>query len=92
MRVFVYIGAALWISVGIVIFFWNLIVTTQMWNNLVPKPGQRQLLRPQAVFLTDPAEFTELGQRYRQKAIRVQLLWLVYLLTLFIVIVIAMSR
>ena len=90
MRVLVYIGLALWISVGVVIFVWNLILSAQMVNNLVPKPEQRHLYGPrQFAFQTDPADYTELGQLYRKKAIRAELVVLSYVPTLFIAIFIA---
>jgi hypothetical protein len=43
MRVLVYIGVALWISVGVVIFVWSLTLSAQMMNNRVPKQEQWRL-------------------------------------------------
>lgn len=71
MRILVYIGVALWIGAGVVIFVWNMILDAQMMNNIVPKPYQSRLYRPRRfTFQTDPADYTELGQLYRQKPIR----------------------
>lgn len=36
MRILVYISLALWISVGVVIFVWNMILEAQLVNNIVP--------------------------------------------------------
>jgi hypothetical protein len=90
MRVLVYIGAALWIGVGVVIFVWNLILSAQMMNNRVPKQEQWRLFGArQFSFQKDPADYTELGQQYRQKAIRAELVLLAYVPTLFVAIWIA---
>jgi hypothetical protein len=81
MRVFVYIGAALWIAVGLGIFIWNFILSAQMMNNRVPK--QRSILgRRQFSFQTDPTDYTEIGQKYRHKSIRAEIVLLAYLPTL----------
>jgi hypothetical protein len=88
MRGLVYVGVALWISLGIVIFVWNLILSAQMMNHRVPK--QWPILGPrQFAFQTDPADYTKVGQKYRQKSIRAEIALLAYAPTLFIVIFIA---
>ena len=90
MRVLVYMGAALWIGVGIVIAVWNFILSAQMMNHRVPK--QRPNFGPRRFsFQTEPADYTEVGQQYRQKSIRAEIALLAYLPTLFIVILIASS-
>ncbi|MET4256112.1 hypothetical protein ABIC09_001040 [Bradyrhizobium sp. S3.12.5] len=88
MRVLVYIGVALWIGVGIGIFLWNFILSAQMLNHRVPK--ERPILGPrQFSFQTDPADYTELGQQYRQKSVRAEVALLAYGPTLFIAILLA---
>jgi hypothetical protein len=90
MRVLVYVGVALWISVGVVILVWNMILQAQMMNNRVPKQEQRRLFGArQFSFQKDPADYTELGQQYRRKAIRAELVVLAYVPTLFIAVWIA---
>lgn len=88
MRVLVYVGVGPWIGVGIGIFLWNFILSAQMMNHRVPKEwpilGQRQFS-----FQTDPADYTELGQQYRQKAIRAEITLLAYGPTLLIAILLA---
>lgn len=88
MRVLVYIGVGLWICVGIVIFLWNLILSAQMMNRRVPKEWPI-LGRRQFSFQTDPADYTELGQQYRQKSIRAEIALLAYGPTLLIAISLA---
>jgi hypothetical protein len=88
MRILVYVGVALWIGVGIVIAVWNFILSAQMMNHRVPK--QWRISGPrQFSFQTDPADYTEVGQRYRQKSIRAEIGLLAYAPTLFIAILIA---
>jgi hypothetical protein len=88
MRVLGYIAVALWVSVGVVIIVWNLILSAQMTNNRVPK--QWPILgRRQFAFQTDPADYTELGQQYRQKSIRAELIALAYIPTLFMAVLLA---
>ena len=88
MRVLVYLSVALWIGVGIVIAVRNLILSAQMMNHRVTKQwpilGSRQFS-----FQTDPADYTEVGQQYRQKSIRAEIALLAYVPTLFIAILIA---
>jgi hypothetical protein len=93
MRAF-YIGAGLWICVGVVLVVWNMIVYAQMANNRVPKPGRQSFFRPRArsVFFTDASDYTELGRRYRRKAIWAQLAMAAYVPTLWALLAIAMSR
>jgi hypothetical protein len=66
MRILAYVGVALWVGVGIVIAVWNFILSAQMMNHRVPKPwpilGSRRFS-----FQTDPADYTAVGQQYRQK-------------------------
>lgn len=88
MRVLVYIGVALWIGVGIGIFMWNFILLAQMMNRRVPKQGPI-LGRRQFSFQTDPADYTEQGQQYRQKSIRAEIALLAYVPTLVIAILMA---
>jgi hypothetical protein len=88
MRILVYMGVALWVGVGVVIFLWNFILSAQMANNRVPK--QWPILgRREFSFQTDPADYTELGQLYRQRAIRAEIILIAYVPTLFIAIVFA---
>jgi hypothetical protein len=88
MRVLVDIGVALWIGVGIGLFMWNFILSAQMMNHRVPK--QWPILgRRRFSFQTDPADYTECGQQYRQKSLRAEIALLAYLPTLVIAIVIA---
>ncbi|WP_407169658.1 hypothetical protein [Bradyrhizobium sp. ORS 111] len=75
MRVFVYIGVALWIGMGVIIWVWNMILPAQMVNNLVPKPEQRHLYGGRQ-FQKDPADYTEVGQQYLKKAKRAELVTL----------------
>lgn len=90
MRIVVYNGVALWISVGVLILVWNMILDAQMVNNIVPKPDRSHLYKPpRFTFQTHPADYTELGQVYRQKSIRAELLLVAYVPTLFIIILIA---
>lgn len=88
MRAFVYVGAGLWIIVGVFIFVRYMILSAQMMNNRVPKAGGTS---PLQFTSTDPADYTERGRRYLQKTIRAWLVIFAYLPTLFIVIYIAMS-
>jgi hypothetical protein len=79
MRNLVYVGIVLWISFGIVLFVRYFILSTQMMNHRVPKQGQ---------FLfnsTNPADYTEVGRRYRQKAIRTGIALLAYAPTILII-------
>jgi hypothetical protein len=88
MRVLVYIGVALWICVGTVIFVWNMILSAQMMNNRVPK--QWPILgRRQFSFQTDPADYTEVGKQYCRKSIRAEIALLAYTPTLVIAILLA---
>jgi len=66
MRLLVYLGAAVWIVVGIVIAVWNFILPPQMMNRRIPKQWPNFGLR-RFSFQTDPADYTEVGQQYRQK-------------------------
>ena len=88
MRVLGYIGVALWISLGVVIFLWSFILSAQMMNNRVPKHWPI-LGRRQFSFQTDPADYTALGQLYRQKSIRAEVALLAYLPTFVLAIFIA---
>jgi hypothetical protein len=85
MRVLAYIGLGLWVCFGLVIFMWNLILSAQMLNNRVPKDWPI-LGRRQFAFQTDPADYTEIGQRYRAKSIRAEIILLAYVPTLFVAI------
>jgi hypothetical protein len=88
MRVLVYIGVALWICVGIGIFMWNFILSAQMMNHRLP--NQWPILgRRKFSFQTDPGDYTERGQRYRQKSIRAEIALLAYVPTLVIAILMA---
>lgn len=88
MRVLVYIGVALWIGVGIGILMWNFILSAQMMNHRVPK--QWPILgRRRFSFQTDPADWTERGQQYRQESIRAEIALLAYVPTLATAILIA---
>jgi hypothetical protein len=88
MHVLVYVGVALWVGVGIVIAVWNFILSAQMMNHRVPKQwpilGTRKFS-----FQTDPADYTEVGQRYRQKSIGAEIALLAYAPSLFLAILIA---
>jgi hypothetical protein len=87
-RVLADIGLGLWICLGVVICMWNLILSAQMLNNRVPK--QWPILgRRQFSFQTDPADYTEIGQRYRARSIRAEIILLVYLPTLLLAIFLA---
>ncbi len=87
MHAFVYIGVALWIAIGIGIFIWDFILSAQMMNNRVPK--QRPILgRRQFSFQTNPTDYTEIGQKYRQQSIQAEIALLAYLPTLVIAILI----
>ena len=61
----------LWIGGIVLLGYWYLILWFQMLNHRIPnkelKPGSRQ-----SVSLTDPADFTETGQLYRRRAMRVK--------------------
>jgi hypothetical protein len=88
MRVLAYIGLALWIGIGVGIGISNFVLSAQMMNHRVPK--QWPILgRRQFSFQTDPADYTELGQQYRQKSIRAEIALLAYVPTLVIAILIA---
>ncbi|WP_316192555.1 MULTISPECIES: hypothetical protein [unclassified Bradyrhizobium] len=90
MRFLVYIGVGLWIGLGLCIFIRNFVLSAQMVNHRVPK--QRPIFgRRQFSFQTDPADYTELGQQYRQKSIRAEIALLAYLPTLVLAILIASS-
>ena len=65
-----------------------------MTNNLLPKQGRQSLfdLPLQGPLFTRSSDYSELGQRYRRKAIWAGLAMAAYMVTLFIVIFNAMSR
>jgi hypothetical protein len=90
MRVLIYVGVALWVSIGVVISVWNMVLQAQMMNNRVPTQEPWRLFGArQFSFQKDPADYTELGQQYRRKAIRAELVLLGYVPTLFVAIWIA---
>jgi hypothetical protein len=89
MHTLVYIGTALWICVGIVLFVWRLIVFAQLQNHRIPKPDATI---PLDLYSTDPALYTEAGQSYLRRSKRIALVLLAYVPLLFIVICIAMSQ
>jgi hypothetical protein len=78
MHKLLYIGLAVWGGVGVVLFVWGAVLGALMMNNrLPPKPGE-SMFRVQPSFLTHDnpaAEYNEVGQRYRKKAIRLQLVF-----------------
>jgi hypothetical protein len=88
MRILAYVGVALWFGVGIVIAVWNFILSAQMMNHRVPKQwpilGSRKFS-----FQTDPADYTAVGQQYRQKSIRAEIALLVYVPSLVLAILAA---
>jgi sensor histidine kinase YesM len=83
MRALVYIGASLWICLGVFILCWSLIVGSQATSNRIYKPGQSLFVR----FSGNPADYNERGQQYLKRSKRLFLLWMAYLVTLFILIV-----
>ena|SRR5579872_2530630 len=83
MRALVYIGAGLWICLGVFILCWSLIVGSQATSNRIYKPGQSLFVR----FSGNPADYNERGQQYLKRSKRLFLLWMAYLATLFILIV-----
>jgi hypothetical protein len=89
MRTLIYIGVALWIGFGVVLFFSILAFGALMMNNrLPPKPGE-SMFRVQPSYLTHEnpaAEYNELGQRYRKKLIRLQLVFAAYMISSFLLI------
>ncbi|HEY3677875.1 MAG TPA: hypothetical protein VGL45_04085 [Bradyrhizobium sp.] len=89
MRTFIYIGVALWIGIGIVLFFSILALGALMMNNrLPPKPGE-SMFRVQPSYLThdNPAgEYNEAGQRYRKKVTWLQIVAFAYMIASFLLI------
>jgi hypothetical protein len=83
MHALIYTGAALWIFLGVFLFCWFLILSTQAMSNRLFKPGAS----PIVFRSSDPADYNELGQRYLKKSKRVFLLVIAYMVTLFILIV-----
>ena len=68
MRVLVYVGVALWVSVGVVIWVWNMVLQAQMMNNRVPTQEPWRLFGArQLSFQKDPADYTELGNNIAAK-------------------------
>ena len=60
----------LWIAVFVVLYFWQTILRQQMINH-AKSPGERLTGIRQATSLTDPAQYTEIGQMYRLKTMKV---------------------
>jgi hypothetical protein len=62
----------LWIGVTLILFFWDGYLSLQMLNYRVPK--ERPLFGGRKFsFQTDPADYTEIGQIYRRKSIRLEI-------------------
>jgi hypothetical protein len=80
---------ALWIGVTLILFLWDGYLSLQMYNYRIPKKrpffGRRKFS-----FQTDPADYTEIGQIYRRKSIRMEIAFLTWVFgTLVVVIVIS---
>ena len=82
MRALIYTGAALGICLGVFLFGWFLLLSTQAMSNRLRKPGESLFVFQSS----DPADYNELGQRYLKKAKWVLLLFIAYMLTLFYVV------
>jgi hypothetical protein len=80
MRTLFYIGIALWIGLGIFLFFRYAILATQMMNHRVPKQSQL------SIYYRKASDYTEVGQGYRQKAIRAWIALAVYAPTILVVV------
>lgn len=88
MRLLIDVGVACWIVRGLCLVTWNLVLSAQLLNNRVPGP-HAILGRRQFAFQTDPADYTALGQEYRRKSIRAEIVMLAYVPTLVLVVVLA---
>ena len=60
----------LWIAAFVVLYFWHMILWQQMINH-AKSPGESLTGIRQATSLTDPAQYTEIGQVYRLKTMKV---------------------
>ena len=83
MRALIYAGVALGICLGVFLFGWFVILSTQAMSNRIRKPGASLFVFQSG----DPADYNERGQRYLKKAKWVLLLVIAYMVMLFIVIV-----
>ena len=64
------VAIVLWIVVFVVLYFWRMILWQQMINH-AKSPGERLTGIRQGTSLTDPAQYTEIGQMYRLKTMKV---------------------
>ena len=74
MRTFALVSAALWMVVNATLIISAFYLSTRMLNHRVPKQeptwtwgGGRRF-----AFQTDPADYTEIGRAYRNKAVKVE--------------------
>jgi hypothetical protein len=80
MHAVVYSFTTLWVAVAVILMLWDGYLSIQMINHRVPKErpwswfGGRRFS-----FQTDPADYTEVGQAYRRKSIRVEMALLAWI-------------
>jgi hypothetical protein len=60
----------LWIAVFVVLYFWRMILWQQMINH-AKSPSERLTGVRGATSLTDPEQYTEIGNMYRLKTMKV---------------------
>jgi hypothetical protein len=72
-RLLTWLFFVIWFARILVLFFWDGYLSLQMWNYRVPKKSEPLLGGRKFAFQTDPADFTEIGQIYRRKSIRLEI-------------------
>ena len=91
MHVVVYSLTALWIGATLILMLWDGYLSLQMFNHRIPKErpmfGGRKFS-----FQTDAADYTETGQIYRRKSIRVEIALLIWGFSVPIILSIAFAK
>lgn len=70
MQIMLNVAIAIYIAVLVVLYFWRLILWQQMTNH-AKSPDERLTGIRQATSLTDPSQYTEAGQAYRLRTMKV---------------------
>ena len=78
----------IWLGPILVLFFWDGYLSLQMFNHRIIKKNERLFGGRKFAFQTAPADYTEIGQIYRRKSIRLEIALLSWILGSIIVLLI----
>jgi hypothetical protein len=84
-----YLFFAVWLVPILVLFFWDGYLSLQMWNYRIPKKDERIIGGGRKfAFQTNAADYTEVGQAYRRKSIRLEIALLIWVFGSVLVLII----